>query len=90
MPFFRALNQIAPHNQVRLHVHSIWVDEPQDFVGLLLECEWPDESEGLVLQNAVALDSVNGHLRAVVSLDECSMFCAESRGYDVNLVTSTG
>jgi hypothetical protein len=43
-----------------------------------------------VLQNAVALDSVNGHLRAVVSLDECSMFCAESRGYDVNLVTSTG
>jgi hypothetical protein len=58
---------------VRLDVNRIGLNQSHDLVGLLLQCERPNESQSFVLQKADALDSMNCHFRAVVGLDKGSV-----------------
>lgn len=42
-------------------MNRVRLNQSHDLVGLFLEGEWPNETQGLVLQKADALYSVNGH-----------------------------
>ena len=81
-----ALDEVTPDNQVRLNVHGIGLNQAKNLVGLLFEREGPYEPKGFVLKHAVALDSVHRHFRAIVGLNECSVFRAKGRSDNVHFV----